>query len=165
MAIWQIRNYQKKSVETQTFWTKGNQTIVIKTGSRWGVFKIETCDNNIPNFRYDYLPGGNEECDSVNLLECETNNIVNSNLIDLDNSAWDDFDFIGNFDSKEKNRLERLFANEYYEQVLEKEGFSIVRTDIWMWGPILIQDNRGRQVKIAIADNIGQMIDYKEVAA
>jgi len=47
--------------------------------------------------------------------------------------------------------------------VLEnQEGWSQSDTEAWIWGPILIEDEAGNQVRIIIADEEGNVIDFNE---
>ena len=43
---------------------------------------------------------------------------------------------------------------------LEQEDWFHDDTEMWIWGPIEIQDENGKTVKIVCADKDGNMIDY-----
>ena len=43
---------------------------------------------------------------------------------------------------------------------LEEEDWFHEDTEMWIWGPIEIQDENGETVKIVCADKDGNMIDY-----
>ncbi|MEY2666311.1 MAG: hypothetical protein RLZZ384_482 [Pseudomonadota bacterium] len=48
----------------------------------------------------------------------------------------------------------------YY--ALEEEGWINDETEVWAWGPILIEDEEGNQVRIICADEEGNVIDFAE---
>ena len=45
---------------------------------------------------------------------------------------------------------------------LEGEDWFQEDTEMWIWGPIEIQDQDGKTIKIVCADDHGNMIDYND---
>ncbi len=163
MAIWKVSPYYKKSCEEHEHYYKDEQTITRKTGYRGATFIVETVDDNPPEFEFDYVPGGDGKLDSINMYDCCTNNIINSELDHMSDGCWEDFDFPEDMDEDEQEALlERFGESSVYEVLEEEEGWSQNDTEAWVWGPILIEDEHGNQVKIICADDQGRTIEFKE---
>lgn len=163
MSKFKVSNYYKKTVEEHEYFMKDGMVIVRRTGYRGGVFIVETNDDHPPNFKFDYVPGGDGKKDSINFYDCSENNIESSELDTLWDGCWEDIEFPDNMDESEQERLQELIEEEgFYEVLEEKEGWQNISTDAWMWGPILIDDENGNKVKIVIADENGNLIDFKE---
>jgi hypothetical protein len=163
MAIWRVSTYYKKSCEEHEYYYKDGQTIVRKTGFRWGSFFVETDDDNPPKFEFDYVPGGDGRLDSINMYDCCVNNIVGSELEHMSDGCWEDIEFPEEMDDEEQERLTELFdESSIYEVLEESEGWSQNDTEAWVWGPILIEDEAGNRVRIICADSQGNVIDFKE---
>jgi hypothetical protein len=43
-----------------------------------------------------------------------------------------------------------------------QEGWVLTDTEAWIWGPILIEDEAANQVRIIVADEDGNVVDYQE---
>jgi len=163
MAVWTVSNYYKKSVEEHEQYFKDGQTIIRKTGFRSATFIVETSDDNPPEFEFDFVPGGDGLKDSIHMYDCCVNNIENVELDNMWDGCWEDIDFPEDFDEDEKERLMELIEEHgIYEALEENEGWSQNETEAWIWGPILIEDEAGNQVRIICADNNGNVIDFKE---
>jgi hypothetical protein len=163
MANWKESTYYKKSCEEHEYYYKDGQTIVRKTGFRWGSFIVETSDDNPPEFEFTYVSGGDGRKDSINMYDCCINNIENIELDNMIDGCWEDFDFPEDMDEEEQEELlERFGDSSVYEVLEEEEGWTQNDTEAWIWGPILIEDENGNKVKIICADDNGNVIDYKE---
>jgi hypothetical protein len=163
MANWKVSTYYKKSCEEHEYYYKDGQTIVRKTGFRWGSFIVETSDDNPPEFEFTYVSGGDGRKDSINMYDCCINNIENIELDNMIDGCWEDFDFPEDMDEEEQEELlERFGDSSVYEVLEEEEGWTQNDTEAWIWGPILIEDENGNKVKIICADDNGNVIDYKE---
>ena len=64
-------------------------------------------------------------------------------------------------DEKEKKHLEQVVDEEDF-YALEEEDWFQEDTEMWIWGPIEIQDQDGKTIKIVCADDEGNIIKYKE---
>jgi hypothetical protein len=163
MANWKVSTYYKKSCEEHEYYTKNKQTIVRKTGFRWGSFLVETNNDNIPQFEFTFVPNGDGKCDSINMYDCCVNNIENVELENMIDGCWEDIDFPKDINEEEQEELlERFGDSSVYEVLEDEEGWSLYETEAWIWGPILIEDEKGNKVKIICADDNGNVIDYKE---
>ncbi len=163
MAIWKVSPYYKKSCEEHEHYYKDEQTITRKTGYRGATFIVETVDDNPPEFEFDYVPGGDGRLDSINMYDCCVNNIENVELDNMWDGCWEDIEFPEDMDEEEQERLQELFDDSSIYEVLEgDEGWSQNDTDAWIWGPILIEDQTGNQVRIICADKEGNVVDFKE---
>ncbi len=163
MANWKVSTYYKKSCEEHEYYYKDEQSIVRKTGYRWSSFFVETDDDSPPEFEFAYVPGGDGKLDSINMYDCCANNIINSELDVMSDGCWEDFDFPEDMDEDEQESLlERFGESSVYEVLEEEEGWSQTDTEAWIWGPILIEDEAGNQVRIICADKDGNVVDFKE---
>ena len=147
MANWTVKTLDKKSVEEHEIWTKDGQTIRRISGFRWGSWTVETDDDEPPEFEFDEVPGGNGKADSLNMWNCETNNIVTVELISMDDGWYGDIDWPEDMDDDERERLEELWEEEYYDG-WENDGWVLDETEAWIWGPIEISDEEGNVVKV-----------------
>ncbi len=163
MATWKVSPYYKKSCEEHEQYYKDGMTIVRKTGYRGASFFVETTDDNLPELEFDFVPGGDGKKDSINMYDCPGSNIENVELESMWDGCWEDIVFPDEMDEEEQERLQELFEEEGIYEVLEnQEGWMLDETQAWIWGPILIEDSDGNQVRIICADNDGNVIDYKE---
>lgn len=163
MANWKVSTYYKKCCEEHEYYSKDGKNIVRKTGFRWSSFYVETDDSNPPEFEFTQVPGGDSKTDSINMYDCCTNNIVNSELESMDDGCWEDFDFPEDMDEDEQDALlERFSESGVYEVLEEEEGWNQNECEAWVWGPILIEDEHGNKVKIICADDQGNVIDFQE---
>ena len=163
MATFKVSPYYKKSCEEHEQYFKDGQMIVRKTGFRGATFIVETTDNNPPEFEFDFVPGGDGLKDSINMYDCCVNNIESVELDSMWDGCWEDIEFPEDFDEEEKEKLmERFEESSVYEVLEDEEGWSQNECEAWIWGPILIEDSEGNQVKIICADDNGNVIEYKE---
>lgn len=163
MANWKVSPYYKKSCEEHEHYFRDGMTIIRKTGYRGASFYVETTDDNPPEFEFTFVPGGDGKKDSIDMYDCCYNNIENSELESMWDGCWEDIDWPQDMDEEEQERLQSLIEESDIYEVLEvDEGFSQNETQAWIWGPILIEDSEGNQVRIICADENGNVIDYKE---
>jgi len=164
MANWKVSTYYKKSCEEHEHYYKDGQTIIRKTGYRLGSFFVETSDDNPPEFEFDFVPGGDGHKDSINMYDCCINNIENVELDTMWDGCWEDIVFPEDMDDEEQERLQELIDEEgdVYTVLEDQEGWSQNDTEAWVWGPILIEDENGNQIRIICADEEGNVIDYKD---
>ena len=164
MAIWTVKTYHKKNVqENETFVQReGTGRISTANGFRWGEWTVETSDDNPPEFEFTQVPGGDGKKDSINMLDCEVNNIDNVELVDMsDGGCWYDIEFEGLSEEEEEELQEFIDENSIYE--LEDGGeWYQDDTEWWIWGPIEISNEAGDVVRIICADEAGNVIDFKE---
>ena len=81
----------------------------------------------------------------------------------MTDGCWEDFVFPDDMDEEEQEQLlERFGESGVYEVLEDEEGWSLNDTEAWVWGPILIEDERGNRVKIICADENGNAVDFKE---
>lgn len=163
MATWKVSTYYKKSCEEHEHWVKDGMTIVRRNGFRWGTFTVETNDNNPPEFEFDFVPGGDGKKDSIDFYNCYGNNIESSELDMMDDGCWCDIDFPEDMDEEEQERLQELIDEHgVYEALEEMEGWMLDECEAWCWGPILIEDEQGNRVKIIVADENGNAVEFEE---
>ena len=164
MAIWTVKTYHKKNVqEVETFHRRDSDgKVTVTNGFRWGSWTVETSDDNPPEFEFTEVPGGDGKKDSINMLDCEINNIDNVELIDMDDGGcWYDIEVEGLSEEDEEEVREFLEENIPYE--LENcKNYYQGDTEWWIWGPIEIQDEDGNTVRIICADEDGNVIDFKD---
>lgn len=164
MATWKVSPYYKKSCEEHEQYSKGDMIIVRKTGFRGATFTVETSDDNPPEFEFDYVPGGDGKMDSIDMYNCCVNNIENVELDSMWDGCWEDIDWPSSMDDEEQERLQELIEEEgdIYDVLENQEGWIQFETQAWIWGPILIEDADGNQVRIICADEDGNVVDFVE---
>ena len=156
MKNWIIKTHHKKCILEREFWSNNEKDIVKRTIWRSGSWKITTNDSQIPNWVFTNTPGGDEAKDSVDIYSYP-GNFDDAELIE----TWDggiEIEWPDDIDDKEKNRLKTIIEEDIFE--LEQEDWFHEDTEMWIWGPIEIQDENGKTVKIVCADKDGNMIDY-----
>jgi hypothetical protein len=164
MANWKVSPYYKKSCEEHEHYTKDGMTIIRKTGYRGADFFVETSDDNPPEFEFDFVPGGDGSKDSINMYNCEFNNIESVELDSMWDGCWEDIEFPENMDPEEVERLQDLIeeSGDIYDVLENQEGWSQSETEAWIWGPIQIENDEGEVVRIIVADEDGNVVDYEE---
>jgi hypothetical protein len=163
MAIWTVSTHYKKSCEEREIWTHSEYgTMVRINGFRLATYTVETNDDNPPEFEFDFVPGGDGKKDSINMNNCEFNNIEYTELVELfDGGCWGGTDWPEDMEEEEIERLEELMEEEGY-YAIEEEGWMNDDTEVWIWGPIEISNEAGETVRIICADKDGNVIDFKE---
>lgn len=160
---WKVSTYYKKSCEEHEHYVKDGMTIIRKTGWRWASFYVETNDGNPPVFEFDYVPGGDGNKDSVDMYWLTGPNIESSELEGMSDGCWEDYEWPEDMEEEEKERLQELIEEHgCYEALEEMEEWMLDETQAWCWGPILIEDENGNRVKIVVADEDGNCVEYEE---
>jgi len=164
MAFWTVKTYYKKSVEQHEHYVQreGTGRITVTDGYRFCTFRVETEDDNFPEFEFVEVPGGDGKCDSIDMYSCEANNIINSEMIDMfDGGCWGDIEIEGIEDEDEVSELEE-FINENGAYALEDEGdWYLEDTEVYVWGPLEVTDEEGN-TRIIIANEDGKMIVFND---
>lgn len=162
MANWTVSTYHKKSIEEHEHFFKDGKELVRKTGWRSGSWAVTTTNENPPEFEFDCVPGGNGATDSVDMYNCPGSNIEEVELIETNDGWWEDINWPEDMDEGEiEALLERIEEDGFYE-VIEEEGWVQSDTEMWIWGPILIEDEQGNKVKIIIADDDGNTVEFED---
>ena len=163
MAIWTVTTYYKKSCEEREIWThSGHGTMIRTNGFRRATYTVETNDGNLPEFEFDFVPGGDGKKDSIDFNNCSFNNIDNAELVELfDGGCWGGTEWPDGMDEDEIERLEELMEEEG-SYAIEEEGWMNDDTEVWAWGPIEISNEAGETVRIICADDTGNVIDFVE---
>jgi hypothetical protein len=160
---WTVRTHYKKSCEQHEYFVQSNGTGRIKVvdGYRFCTYSVETNDGEFPKFEFTAVPGGNGAKDSIDLNSPIGDNIESSELVEMfDGGCWGDNEFEG-LTLEEIEKLEE-FLNENGAYALEDDGeWYLDETEVWAWGPLEVEDDEGN-VRIIIADENGNMVDFKE---
>ena len=164
MAYWTVKTYHKKNVEQHEYFVQreGSGRIKVIDGFRWATFRVTTTDDNFPEFEFEEVPGGNGACDSLNLFSVSGPNIEESELIDMfDGGCWGDIEIEG-LDEEEEEKV-REFIEEEGAWALEDDGeWYLDETECWVWGPIEVTNDETDEVRIIIADDEGNVTEFKE---
>lgn len=164
MAFWEVKTYHKKNVEQHEYFVQreGNGRIKVIDGFRWATFRIETSDDNFPEFEFTEVPGGNGAKDSLDLFFVSGPNIEGSELIDMfDGGCWGDIEIEG-LDENEEEKV-REFIDEEGTWALEDNGeWYLDETECWVWGPIQVTNEDTGESRIIIADENGSVSDFNE---
>lgn len=162
MAVWKVGPYYKKSCEEHEHFTKDGMKIVRKTGWRFGSWEVTTSDDNPPEFDFYEVPGGNGAKDSINMNDCYGNNVEEVEFIETFDGCWEDVDWPEDMDDEERERLEELIEEEGFYALEDEEGWMLDDTEMWIWGPISIENDAGDIIRIIEADDEGKVL-YKTV--
>ena len=109
MAEWIIHPSWKKSLIERQYYHKDDNTVMSETGWRWGSFRVETEDENVPN-----ISAGD------NLWDCG----YDVELIETWDGCWEEND-VDDCDEEVREWLEEFFdeGNSIYE-LEEQEGWT-----------------------------------------
>jgi len=165
MATWTVKTYHKKNVqEVETYLQHdGKGKVVVTNGFRWGEWTVKTSDDNPPEFEFTHIPGGDGRKDSIDMLNCEINNIENVELVNMDDGGcWYDVDVTGLDEEAQAEIEDFLEENSPYELEERDDGWYQDETEWWIWGPIEISNEAGDVVRIICADDAGNVVDYKD---
>ena len=165
MAVWTVSTYYKKNVQEVEYWFQrdGEGKVTVTNGFRWGSWTVETSDDNPPEFEFTEVPGGDGKKDSIDMLNCEVNNIESAELISMDDGGcWYDIEIEGLDEDAEEEIREFLDENSVYELEEREDGWSQDECEWWIWGPIEIQNEAGERVRIICADADGNVVDFVE---
>ena len=163
MARWTVKTYYKKNVEEIEKWRQlnGEGRVTVENGFRWGEWEVETSDDNPPEFEFTEVPGGDDNKDSIDMLNCCVNNIESVDLIDMfDGGCWYSVEIEG-LDEDEEERIRALVDEDGIWALEEEEGWIQDDTEWWIWGPIEITNDKGYS-RIICADADGNVIDFVE---
>jgi hypothetical protein len=161
MAVWTVSPYYKKSIEEVEHFTKDGMEIVHRTGWRGGSWTVVTSDDNPPEFEFDRVPGGSDDKDSINMYSFPDTNVEEVELIETFDGCYDDTEWPDDIDEDERATIEEMMEEEGYYTAFEENGWSHDETEMWIWGPILIEGDDGYR-KIIIADENGNVTDFEE---
>jgi hypothetical protein len=162
---WKVKTYYKKSCDQIEYLVHSdhNDPIKVHDGFRFAEFDVETNDGNPPEFNWTTVPGGNGAVDSINLYDCFGNNVENTELVEMfDGGCWGDIEWPDSIDETEQERLQQVIDEQGTYELEESEGWTLDETECWVWGPIIIEDQDGNQVKIVQADDDGNTIEFVE---
>jgi hypothetical protein len=164
MATWTIKTYCKKSCEQIEYFRQqdGDGTVVIRDGFRLCEYSIETNDDNFPEFEFTEVPGGDGKKDSLDLNCLYGNNIEGSELIEMfDGGCWGDIEIEGVNEEVEKLLREKIEEEGSYS--IEDDGeWYLDETEVWVWGPLEVTNEETGETRIIIADEDGNVTDFKE---
>ncbi len=162
MAVWTVRTHYKKSIEEHEHFVKDGMMITRRTGWRSGSWSVTTSDDQLPEFEFDYVPGGDGSRDSLNMYGFPGPNIEDVELIETWDGCWEDIDWPEDMDEEERERLEAMIDEEGFYVLEDQEGWSQGDTEMWIWGPIEIENEGGKVVRIIQADSDGDVVDFEE---
>lgn len=107
MATWKVEPTWKKSVIERNYLTKGNNTVMVETGWRWGEFLVYTDDDNPPNIE-----------SGVDIYDCG----YETELVETFDGCWDDVDY-DDCDDESQEWLEEFFDEGNSWLDLEEHGW------------------------------------------
>jgi len=165
MAFWTVETYYKKSVEQHEHYVQreGNGRITVTDGFRRASFRVETTDDNFPEFEFVEVPGGDGKKDSLDMYNLSGPNIEGSEMIDMfDGGCWGDVKFEGLTLEQEEELEEFISDNGAY--ALEDEGeWYLEDTEVYVWGPLEVTNEDDESIRrVIIADADGNVSDFEE---
>ena len=100
MAVWKIEPTYKKSIVERTHWHKGDKTIVVEVGWRWGEFTCETEDDNPPEIK-----------EGDDLFDCG----YDVQMEYCDDGCWEDREYEGFTEEDRQSMEEFLCENSMFD--------------------------------------------------
>ena len=165
MAQWTVSTYYKKSCQEVEHWVQhdGVGKITVTNGFRYGEWSVETSDDNQPQFEFTFVPNGDGKKDSIDMCNCEVNNIESVELVEMfDGGCWYDLEIEGLDEEAEEEIRDFIDENSTYElEDREDDTWYNEDTEWWVWGPIEIKNKAGETVRIIVADKDGQVTEFK----
>jgi hypothetical protein len=164
MAWWKVKTYYKKSCEQiETFTHADYSNIYVHDGFRYAEFDVETNDDLPPEFNWTFFPEVDGKKDSVNLFDCFGDNVESTELVEMfDGGCWGDIDFPEDMPEEEQDRLRELISEEGTYALEDTESWSLDETECWAWGPLEVCDENGERVRLVVADEEGNTVDFKD---
>lgn len=164
MAFWIVETYYKKSVEQHEHYVQrdGEGRITVTDGYRRATFRVETTDDNFPEFEFVEVPGGDGNRDSLDMYCLSGSNIEGSEMIEMfDGGCWGDIEIEGLEEDEEDEVREFIEENGAY--ALEDEGdWYLEDTEVYVWGPLEVTNEDTDEKRIIIADADGNVSDFEE---
>lgn len=140
MATWIIYAKYKKSTVEKEYFTKDGQTICIENGWRGGRFQIETEGDDPPEV--DVV---NE--DELDIYSFYPDGVETVELLETYDGCWMDVTWPDDMPEEEQERLQELFDEDGYYSVLEEqEGWTHDETEMWLVGPLVLEDENGNVI-------------------
>jgi hypothetical protein len=161
MAVWTVSTYYKKSIEEVEHFVKDGMEIVHRTGWRGGSWTVTTLDDNPPEFEFDVVPGGTDAKDSIDMNNSYVNNIEEIEMNETYDGCYDDTEWPDDIDEDEKAAIEEKMEEEGYYSAFEENDWTHTDTEMWIWGPILIEGENDYR-RIIVADEDGNVVDFDE---
>lgn len=107
MATWSVKPTWKKSILERNYLSKGDSTVMIETGWRWGEFTVETEDDNPPNIEA-----------GVDIYNCD----YETELVETNDGCWEEIDYDDCTD-EDREWLEEFFDDGNSWLDLEEHGW------------------------------------------
>lgn len=140
MATWRISAKYKKSTIEKEYFEKDGQIICVETGWRGGDFIVTTEGNDPPDF--DLVND-----DDINIYDAYIDGVESIELNSTFDGCWTVYYWPDDMSEEEKERLEELCNEEgYYDALENQEGWSSYETEMWLVGPLLLEDENGNVV-------------------
>lgn len=139
MAIWIVRAKYKKSTVEREFFSKDGATIVVENGWRGGSFSIETDSDDLPDIYVTNEAG-------LNIYDFYPEGVVSVEMQETYDGCWMDIEFPEDMPEEEQERIQELIDDGYYYDALEEEGFMHSETEMWLHGPLVVEDEDGNVV-------------------
>lgn len=152
MATWKISAKYKKSTVEKEYFAKDGKFICVETGWRGGSFTITTEGDDPPDI--DLL---NE--DDLNIYDAYVDGVESIELDHTYDGCWTDYEWPDDMPEEEQERLRELCNEEGYYDVLEnQEGWSSYESEMWLVGPLVLEDADGN----IVGDGDSQELDEDE---
>ena len=168
MAWWTVKTHYKKSCEQRELFLNRHPDNDIKVtvidGYRFCEYSVETSDDNFPEFKFVSSNGEGGKKNSIDLNNCYTGNIENTELVEMyDSGCWGETIVEGTDDTEEIERIQELVSEEgsYALEDID-EGWFLDESEVWVWGPLEVTSEDGTIERIICADVDGNVVDFKE---
>jgi hypothetical protein len=133
MATWKISNQHKKNCEEREMWSKDGVTIVRISAFRWGIFNVETNDDNPPEGIDPENPDG------IDMYSYSGENAEDGAELEMMDDGWyGDWEFPDDLSEEERQHIIEGWDEDSYD-FLEGEGWYNDETEAWLFGPLEIE--------------------------
>lgn len=107
MAQWSVKPEWKKSIIERNYLTKGDSTVMVETGWRWGEFIVYTDDDNPPDIE-----------SGVDMFDCG----YESEMVETSDGCWEEYDY-DDCSEEDQEWLEEFFDEGNSWLDLEEHGW------------------------------------------
>lgn len=107
MATWSVKPTWKKSIIERNYITKGDDTVMVETGWRWGEFHVYTEDDNPPEIEA-----------GVDIYNCD----YETDLVETTDGCWEEIDY-DDCSDETREWLEEFFEEGNSWLDLEEHGW------------------------------------------
>ena len=139
LKTWTLYAKYKKSTVEREHYTKDGQTIIVETGWRGGDFTVNTVGDDPPDIDVE-----NE--DGIDVYGHSSDNVDSIDTNSTYDGCWMDIEWPEDMPEEEQERLQELIDENGFYDALTEEGWDQTDGEMWLHGPLVIEDSDGNVV-------------------